>query len=270
MKKRLFFLIFLLCLQKALAQVPAAPVTNIDFSTYAPTRLDQFKGTCYAYASTFTALSVKYNILKKAQTLQEINNNAFSAAFTASMIRRQKGFFAKLFTLWSCSVGGNIEKAATVIQNVGAIPNGNKSGCCFVPSKQDITDASQYQIKDFNEFLKPEDSRDQQSVENSFKGSLRQRIPIVCAIHQTNLLRSNKKFDFAVPSTGDPETLNDAWKSSNHAVCIVGFDDNRNGGSFLLKNNYSTFGSNGLAWITYKDFMLYLSYALVLGDFKQL
>ncbi|MEO6980303.1 MAG: hypothetical protein ABI113_18065, partial [Mucilaginibacter sp.] len=103
-----------------------------------------------------------------------------------------------------------------------------------------------------------------------FKGYLRQRIPIVCAIHQTDLLRSNKKFDFVVPSTGDSETLNDAWKNSNHAVCIVGFDDGRNGGSFLLKNNYSTFGSNGLTWITYKDFMLYLSYALVLGDFKQL
>jgi len=103
MKSVILILIWLLTLQAVKAQGPLP--RNINFSSYAPTALDQFKGTCYAYASTYTALSVKYNIKVNAQSFRQINDNAFSAAFTASMIRRQKFFLWKIFTFWSCSIG---------------------------------------------------------------------------------------------------------------------------------------------------------------------
>jgi hypothetical protein len=254
-----------MCLHTAFSQ---ALIDHVDFSGFAPTRLDQYKGTCYAYATTYTALTIKFNLLKKAQTRQEVNDNAFSAAFTASMVRKQRSFLAKLFSFWSCSSGGNIEKAAKIIQDKGAIFNNEHNGCCFIPSDKQIEGAASYKIKNFNVVLKIEDKRDPEAIKTQFKEFLRQNIPIVCAIHQTNMLRGNIQLDLVLPAGGDPEINDNSYKNSNHAICVLGFDDHHNGGSFLVKNNYSSFGVNGRAWINYADFLKYLSYALVLGDFE--
>jgi len=265
MKKTIITLIACMWLHAGFSQILA---DHVDFSGYAPTRLDQFKGTCYAYATTYTALTIKFNLLKKAQTMQEINDNAFSAAFTASMVRKQRFLLAKLFNFWSCSSGGNIEKAAKIIQEKGAIFNNDQKGCCFVPGAKQIKDAASFKIKDFSIILKVDDKRDQEVIKAQFKGYLSQKIPIVCAIHQTDMLRGNKQIDFVLPAAGDSEIKGDTYKNSNHAICIVGYDDRRNGGAFLVKNNYSSFGVNGRSWINYADFFKYLSYALVLGDFE--
>ena len=65
------------------------------------------------------------------------------------------------------------------------------------------------------------------------------------------------------------------WESSvGHAVAIIGYNDNINGGSFLIHNSYgSQWGDNGNMWITYNDFFNYVDHVFIcysngVKDFK--
>jgi hypothetical protein len=40
-----------------------------------------------------------------------------------------------------------------------------------------------------------------------------------------------------------------------HAMCVIGYDDNKDGGAFQIMNSWSEdWGNNGLAWVRYRDF----------------
>ena len=44
-----------------------------------------------------------------------------------------------------------------------------------------------------------------------------------------------------------------------HAMCVVGYDDNRYGGSFEVQNSWGTsWGNNGYIWIEYNDFAAFV------------
>ncbi len=50
-----------------------------------------------------------------------------------------------------------------------------------------------------------------------------------------------------------------------HAMCVIGYDDNRNGGSFEIMNSWgSNFGDNGFIWIKYSDFVLLVNQAYLI------
>ncbi|WP_238698772.1 C1 family peptidase [Flavobacterium circumlabens] len=235
---------------------------KINFSAFTPTSLDQNKGTCFAYAATYTALTIKFAIKMEINSAQDINLNAFSSAFTASRIQSEKNFFKRLFT--SCSIGGNIEKAAAVLVKYGAVPVSNQL-CCYTIPKAELTLAANYAIKGYTTIIKIDTSReDFAKLMDVIKPYLLKKEPVICAIAQTESLRNNKDLIYQIKPEIDAK--ND-YKESNHAICVVGFDDTLNGGSLLIKNNYKSFGSNGLSWITYKDFNKYLSYAIILEDF---
>ncbi len=47
-----------------------------------------------------------------------------------------------------------------------------------------------------------------------------------------------------------------------HAMCIIGYDDNKNGGSFLIVNSWgASWGNNGVTWGRYSDVMKFTKYA---------
>lgn len=235
---------------------------KINFSGFAPNALDQNKGTCYAYAATYTALSIKFAMKMKINSIQDINLNAFSSAFTASHIESEKSFFRRLFT--SCSIGGNIDKAAEVFVKVGAIPVSSQL-CCYRIPKTEMDLAAHYRIKG-DTIIKLDNTlrKDASNLIAILKPYLIKSEPIICAIAQTESLRNNKDLIYKIEPEVDAQ--ND-YEKSNHAICVVGFDDTLNKGSVLIKNNYSSFGSNGFCWITYSDFNKYFSYAIILEDF---
>ena len=42
---------------------------------------------------------------------------------------------------------------------------------------------------------------------------------------------------------------------SGHAMCVTGYDDNKNGGAFEIMNSWGNdWGNNGVAWVRYPDF----------------
>ncbi|HMQ64559.1 MAG TPA: DUF4384 domain-containing protein, partial [Flavilitoribacter sp.] len=56
--------------------------------------------------------------------------------------------------------------------------------------------------------------------------------------------------DYAMPNFG------------GHAMCVIGYDDNYQGGAFQLMNSWSEdWGDKGLAWVRYKDFEYFVKEA---------
>ncbi|OJU28602.1 MAG: hypothetical protein BGN92_09715 [Sphingobacteriales bacterium 41-5] len=54
------------------------------------------------------------------------------------------------------------------------------------------------------------------------------------------------------------------WKHASHAMVVVGYDDNVEGGAFKVLNSWGTgFGDNGFIWIRYPDFTKYIKYAAI-------
>jgi hypothetical protein len=49
---------------------------------------------------------------------------------------------------------------------------------------------------------------------------------------------------------------------SGHAICIVGYDDDKHGGSFEIQNSWGTsWGNSGYIWIQYNDFVTWCNEA---------
>ena len=47
-----------------------------------------------------------------------------------------------------------------------------------------------------------------------------------------------------------------------HAQCVVGYDDAKYGGAFLIMNSWGPqWGNNGFAWVRYRDFRYFVSEA---------
>jgi len=54
-------------------------------------------------------------------------------------------------------------------------------------------------------------------------------------------------------------------EAGGHAMCVLGYDDTKGGGSFLVRNSWgSDFGIRGNVWIKYKDFRSIVSEAWVI------
>jgi hypothetical protein len=61
--------------------------------------------------------------------------------------------------------------------------------------------------------------------------------------------------DVWIPEPGDAGMMG----FGGHAQCVVGYDDTKYGGSFLIMNSWGPeWGNNGFAWVRYPDFRRYV------------
>ena len=58
-------------------------------------------------------------------------------------------------------------------------------------------------------------------------------------------------------------------KNGGHAMCLIGYDDNKGDGAFLIMNSWgSDWGQDGFFWIRYKDFPIHVDECYVLIEKK--
>lgn len=252
MKNKVFTkLLFILAVNFTIAQEAPKP---IDLSMYCPDEKTQYESTCYAYATAYTAMSTEYNIINGITDKKVINENWFSAGVVASYNNSR-------LPIWSqsprCGKYGTSEKALNILKTVGTTFKNDYNCNCKLYSKvrNGIGTSRIYKITDFVTLT----VNNKYSVESVdwIKAALNQKHPVVIAIYQNDRLRGikNSSIDDTAP---DQETLNDLALdtdgSSNHVVCILGYDDRfkNNNGYFLIKNNYTTWGNGkGYAWVPY-------------------
>lgn len=235
---------------------------KVDLSIYAPTPGDQGSyGTCVAWATCYGAMTMTDSIAYDITNQSKIDEKVFSPYYmfkscNPETIRGDRGM--------------SIEKALEFITYSG-IPYRNDFEKRNVNNFEAV-DISMYdhdelyRIEDYSVLFFSYDNEPLGSYWNTnitpetktarIKKSLSQKRPVIISFR-----------DYS--SFSNIWWWNDTWtpspfqtKRGNHAMVVVGYDDSKNNGSFLIQNSWGTsWGKNGRIWIRYNDLIDYLNAA---------
>jgi hypothetical protein len=209
---------------------------SANLQKFAPTAGNQGQqGSCVAWSSAYGARS----IVESARTGQPGDNVKFSPSFLYNQIGMD-----------GCQ-GSYIIKAMEFMTKQGAIPYNafpyTDKDCSNQPDNQLVQQAAQYKMRGYNR-LSLGDRNDAIDL-NAIKQNLSQGAPVVIGM-------------MVGGSYMQPMMGKDSWEPSEedksmqgfggHAQCVVGYDDKKYGGSFLIMNSWGPeWGNNGFAWVRY-------------------
>ncbi len=237
---------------------------KVDLSIYAPTAINQGKlGTCVGVSTAYymrTILEAKrLNITDK----DAINALRFSPSFLYNAIKDPKDK--------NCTQGSEVAAALEFMKNTGVVKLTQQTYPDCNPNLSLIPDKAS-KIMDYIRLFglsdRPED------VVVSTKKALAEGTPVVIAIQTTPSLDDLgfwqalwiRILKFFGIDTGDKFGLWNPAKSKKlrggHAVCVVGYDDQKFGGAFHVANSRGTqWGDEGFFWIRYEDYIVHAKYA---------
>ncbi|MDX2301960.1 MAG: DUF4384 domain-containing protein [Microscillaceae bacterium] len=214
--------------------------------------------TCVGWSSAYAARTIIDARQKNLTDTEEITKQAFSGAFVYRLIRLSEDS--------TCQYGTFIHDALSIMQSRGVPKYTQFNPLC--PSgtviNEDIAEKAQsYKIKDFHRLFNSDDSDDLKI--RVLKKSLSQGNPVVFAMLCPNSFYKAK--DFWQPD----ESESPYNRYGGHAMCIVGYDDEKyaDEGAFEIMNSWGNqWGNQGFIWIKYSTFAAYAKYAFEMFPFE--
>ncbi len=212
---------------------------RVSLEEYAPQRLQQgVQGSCVGWASAYAART----ILQARATGKDPDQLAFSPSYLYNQIHLQ-----------GCQGAYMIDAMKTMSTN-GAVPfetfGYDERSCSAQPSQRHIQLGRQYLIKGYNRLTKG--SRNYGIDISAIKQNLAQGAPVVIGMMVggsfMNAMRGREVWrptqrDYSMAGFG------------GHAMCVIGYDDNLEGGAFQIMNSWGeSWGDRGMAWVRYRDF----------------
>ncbi len=214
-----------------------------NLQRFCPTPQNQgSQGSCVAWSSAFAA----HTILEAARTGKQPNEVAFSPSFMYNQIG-----------LEGCQ-GSYIIRAMEFMTKRGDVPYDQfpytDQDCERQPDNRLQQQAAQYRMRGFNR-LSLGDRNDAVDL-RAIKENLAQGAPVVIGMMVgQSFMQPMMGQDLWVPANGDRSMMG----FGGHAMCVVGYDDMKYGGSFLIMNSWGQeWGTNGFAWVRYGDFQTYV------------
>lgn len=216
---------------------------QVNLQRYAPPVGDQgHQGSCVAWSSVYGART----IAEAARTGEDPASLRFSPAFVYNQIG-----------LEGCE-GSYIIRAMEYMTNNGAVAYDqfpySDQDCSRQPDQQLLDEARQHRMRGFNR-LTPGDRNDAIDL-RAIKENLAQGAPVVIGMMVGgSYMQSMMGQDLWTPTEEDRSLMG----FGGHAQCVVGYDDGKYGGSFLIMNSWGPkWGKNGFAWVRYKDFRYFV------------
>ena len=213
---------------------------RVSLEKYCPTPLNQgVQGSCVAWASAYAART----IIEAQRTGKNPNSIKFSPAFMYNQIK-----------LGNDCQGSYIKYAMDNMMQVGAVPFNDfaytDQSCTKQPSNDLKNQASTFKIKGFQRLT--DENKGKMHEILAMKQNLAKGSPIIIGMMVGGSFMENMLGkEFWNPTSADYNQRG----FGGHAMCVVGYDDYYQGGSFLLMNSWGTeWGKNGFAYIRYSDF----------------
>lgn len=200
------------------------------------------QGSCVAWSSAYGART----ILESTRTNEPGDNLRFSPSFLYNQIG-----------LDGCQ-GSYIIRAMEYMTDRGAIEYDKfpytDQNCSRQPDQSLIQEAAKYKMRGFNR-LSQGDRTDAIDI-RAIRENLAQGAPVVIGMMVgQSFMQSMAGKDVWEPEAGDRQMMG----FGGHAMCVVGYDDRKYGGAFLLMNSWGPeWGTNGFAWVRYGDFRYYV------------
>lgn len=211
----------------------------VSLLKYAPDRKNQGQqGSCVAWSSAYGARTV----LEAASTGVNPNQTAFSPSFLYNQIK-----------LDGCQ-GSYIIRAMENMTQVGAVHFDefpyNDQDCSAQPSSQLKQEASQYRMLGFTRLT---DGDKLGTIDlHAIKEHLAKDVPVVIGMMVGgSFMQDMMGKDIWHPTQDDYSQMG----FGGHAMCVIGYDDRKEGGAFQIMNSWGPeWGNNGVAWVRYNDF----------------
>ena len=203
-------------------------------------------GTCTAWATAYAARTVAEAIKWGWTDKVKITQEAFSPLFVYAQIK-DKGDN-------DCQVGSNIYKALQLMKDKGVVKYSSFNALCanYINSEL-LRMGEEYKIDDFFTLFSMMLTDGNEKIQK-VKKAISEDCPVIIAMHLPSSFYSAKE-------NWDGIDANPV-KHGYHAMCVIGYDDKRNGGSFQIMNSWGTnWGNNGFVWVRYNDFAKYVDQA---------
>ncbi len=229
--------------------------SSVSLKKYAPVVGNQGQyGTCVAWSTSYAGRTISYAIQKNITNQEAINKFAFSPGYIYYKIKNPADA--------SCAMGSNITKAMEVMRLTGNLfkTEGIIDCTASISQNMELQKATPFKIKDFlsisnyNSFTKNEILK--------IKKSISEKKPVVMSLKCFSSFYKVSAEGMWMPVEADKFL-------GNHAMCIVGYNDNIAGGAFEIMNSWGTnWGNKGFFWLTYQQMMSYGNYAVEMMDFE--
>ena len=160
--------------------------------------------------------------------------------------------YKKHFKQDPCSYGACVPFALNILKIKGCSLFKNFRNSCSTDAPED---------KEYSDKLYAYDGINTSDISN-IKKAISSNMPVVIAIQ----CYSGDSWQNAVFQNGVWSGYYSGSVDGGHAMCIIGYDDQKGGGSFEIMNSWGPdWGDNGFFWIKYKDFPIHVKecFALV-------
>lgn len=202
-------------------------------------------GTCVGWASAYAARTITEAINNDWTDKAQINKEAFSPLFLYTLIKNPSDY--------NCQSGTNVNMAFYTMKQRGVAKRSSMNvKCANEISDVAYSNALNYKIDDYFTLFNYNCNNPQTKI-NATKKSISQNRPVVIS------MACYRSFSYAkMYWSGEAD-----YYRGYHAMCVVGYDDDINGGSFLIMNSWgSTWGSGGFTWVKYSDYAQFVRYAI--------
>jgi len=226
-------------LTRSYANLPS----RCSLRSFCPTPMSQGQyGTCTSWAVAYAARTIMEAETMGLTNSDQLSQEAFSPSFVYAKIKHDNDP--------NCQNGSFISDALNLLKRQGVPKMASFHTDCasYIPDNVQHQ-ASSFVIKDYFTLFSSDASVDRKI--SATKMALAQGRPIVIS------MECYKSFSNAGHCwNGDADVLR-----GHHAMCVVGYDDDVEGGAFQLMNSWGTWwGEGGFTWVRYSDFGRYVRY----------
>ena len=214
---------------------------RVDLRKFCPTPKNQGQqGSCVAWAAAYAGRT----IIEAQRTGQNPDHIAFSPSFMYNQIKIKNS---------NCQ-GSYIKRAMDNMLNQGAVGfdafEYTDQDCSVLPSRSLIQQAARFKTKGFQRLTNEDMGKTYEML--AMKQNLAKGSPIIIGM----MVGGSFMQDMINKPAWIPNESDYAQRGfGGHAMCVVGYDDYLNGGSFLLMNSWGTqWGKDGFTWVRYSDF----------------
>ena len=225
--------------------------SSVSLRQYAPTPLNQGQqGSCTGFSSSYAART----ILQAVASGVDPNTTPFSPAY---IFNQEHGS--------NCN-GAVMYDVLTKLTHEGTLPLSefpyDPRSCDRKPNTKQRQDAQNYRILGFNRLTNGQNFNIDLIA---MKQNIAKGAPVIIGMpvggSLMNLAR-NENNGLWQPTNSDYNALDDFRNGDynrsglgGHAICVVGYDDNKFGGSVEIQNSWGKdFADGGFFWMRYKDF----------------
>lgn len=218
-------------LTRTMANLPA----TVSLKTFCPSPKNQTPyNTCVGWSTAYAARTIMESIALGRSSQPETDKAAFSPSFVYNQIRKNN----------SCTSPAYIHEAIELIINQGCAKLSEFPFDCENTVDDNIMEkASKYRITGYKALTPYKDLGF--DIVKIMKKSLSQKNPIVIAL---------RCYDSFFDVTGDVWNGVEDVDNGFHAITVIGYDDQKEGGSFEIMNSWGPgWGNKGFCWIKYAD-----------------